>query len=44
MRVRSGGADPATVQADVLALPIFRGEREMPPDLAALDEIGRAHV
>ena len=37
MRVRSGGADPATVQADVLALPIFRGEREMPPDLAALD-------
>jgi leucyl aminopeptidase len=37
MRVRSGGADPATVEADVLALPIYRDEHELPPDLAALD-------
>ena len=37
MRVRAERTKPAAVQADVLAVPIYRGDREMPPDLAELD-------
>lgn len=37
MRVRAEETKPASVQADVLALPIYRTDRELPPDLAALD-------
>src|ERR1700674_2688219 len=37
MRVRAETTKPAAVQADVLAVPIYRGDREMPPDLAELD-------
>ena len=37
MRVRAETTKPASVQADVLALPIYRDDREMPADLAELD-------
>ena len=37
MRLRAESGDPATVQADVLAVPIYKEDREMPADLAALD-------
>jgi leucyl aminopeptidase len=37
MRVRAETSKPASVQADVLAIPFYRGERELPPDLAELD-------
>ncbi|MBA3689425.1 MAG: aminopeptidase [Chloroflexi bacterium] len=38
MRVRADSSKPASVQADVLAVPIYREDREPPPDLAQLDE------
>jgi leucyl aminopeptidase len=37
MRLRAESGDPATIQADVLAVPIYREDREMSGDLAALD-------
>jgi leucyl aminopeptidase len=37
MRVRAETTQPASVQADVLAVPIYRGDRDLPPDLAELD-------
>jgi leucyl aminopeptidase len=37
MRVRASDNDPAAIEADVLAIPIYREDREFPPDLAALD-------
>ena len=37
MRVRAETIKPASVQADVLALPIYLQDRELPPDLAELD-------
>jgi leucyl aminopeptidase len=37
MRVRATGEPPATVDADVLAVPIYREDAEMPSDLADLD-------
>ncbi len=37
MRVRAEKTKPASVQADVLAVPIYRTDRELPPDLAELD-------
>jgi leucyl aminopeptidase len=37
MRVRAETTRPQSVQADVLAVPIYREDREMPPDLAELD-------
>lgn len=37
MRVHAAPADPATVTADVLAVPIYREDAEFPADLAALD-------
>jgi leucyl aminopeptidase len=37
MRVRAVPEGPATVVADVLAVPIYREDREFPPDLAELD-------
>ncbi len=37
MRVRAETTKPALVQADVLALPIYRDDREMPADLVELD-------
>ena len=37
MRVRSETTKPAAVRADVLAVPIYRDDRELPPDLAELD-------
>jgi leucyl aminopeptidase len=37
MRVRATGELPATVDADVLAVPIYREDEEMPADLAELD-------
>jgi leucyl aminopeptidase len=37
MRVRAETTKPASVQADVLALSIYREDRDMPPDLAELD-------
>jgi leucyl aminopeptidase len=37
MRVRADSSKPAAVQADVLAVPIYRDDRDMPPDLAELD-------
>ena len=37
MRVRAETTKPASVQADVLAVPIYRDDRELPPDLAELD-------
>jgi leucyl aminopeptidase len=38
MRVRADGSKPAAVQADVLAVPIYRDDGETPADLAELDE------
>jgi leucyl aminopeptidase len=38
MRVRADSSKPASVQADVLAVPIYLDDREPPPDLAELDE------
>lgn len=37
MRVRAESTRPAAVQADVLAVPLYREDRELPPDLAELD-------
>ena len=37
MRLRATTSPPATVEADVLAVPIYRDEAEMPADLAELD-------
>jgi leucyl aminopeptidase len=37
MRVRAETTKPASVQADVLAVPIYLDDRELPPDLAELD-------
>jgi leucyl aminopeptidase len=37
MRVRADSSKPASVQADVLAVPIYLDDRELPPDLAELD-------
>ena len=37
MRVRATAGPPATVEADVLAVPIFREDAEMAADLAELD-------
>lgn len=37
MRVRALAVDPAAVEADVLAIPIYRDDREFPADLAKLD-------
>jgi leucyl aminopeptidase len=37
MRVRATAGPPATVEADVLAVPIFREDAEMADDLAQLD-------
>jgi hypothetical protein len=38
MRVRADSSKPASVQADVLAVPIYLEDREPPPDLTELDE------
>jgi leucyl aminopeptidase len=38
MRVRADSGSPSTITADVLAVPIYREDREFPPDLASLDE------
>ena len=37
MRLRAANGPPATVDADVLAVPIYREDAEMPADLAELD-------
>jgi leucyl aminopeptidase len=37
MRVRAITGAPATIEADVLAVPIYREDSEMAPDLAELD-------
>jgi hypothetical protein len=37
MRVRATAGPPATVEADVLAVPIYRDDAEMAADLAELD-------
>jgi leucyl aminopeptidase len=37
MRLRAESADPARVAADVLAIPIYREDKEITGDLAALD-------
>jgi leucyl aminopeptidase len=37
MRLRAESTDPATVQADVLAVPIYREDKEIAGDLAQLD-------
>jgi leucyl aminopeptidase len=37
MRVRAESVNPATVSADVLAIPIYKEDAEFPADLAALD-------
>ncbi|MDP9269720.1 MAG: aminopeptidase [Chloroflexota bacterium] len=37
MRVRAASESPSTISADVLAVPIYRDDREFPPDLADLD-------
>jgi leucyl aminopeptidase len=37
MRVRAETTKPASVRADVLAVPIYREDREPPPDLVELD-------
>ncbi len=37
MRVRAESTAAADVQADVLAIPIYRDDRDLPSDLAALD-------
>jgi leucyl aminopeptidase len=38
MRVRADSSKPASVQADVLAVPIYTDDRELPADLLELDE------
>ena len=38
MRVRADPSKPAAVQADVLAVPIYREDSDIPPDLAELDQ------
>ena len=37
MRVRADTSKPASVAADVLAVPIYLSDRELPPDLVELD-------
>ena len=37
MRVRAESSKPMSVPADVLAVPIYRDDRDMPADLAELD-------
>ncbi|HEX6474626.1 MAG TPA: hypothetical protein VF114_06015, partial [Candidatus Limnocylindria bacterium] len=37
MRLRAESTDPASVQADVLAIPIYKEDKEISGDLAALD-------
>ena len=37
MRLRAESTDPASIQADVLAVPIYREDKEISGDLAALD-------
>jgi leucyl aminopeptidase len=37
MRVRATSDPPASVEADVLAVPVYRDDAEMPADLAELD-------
>jgi leucyl aminopeptidase len=37
MRLRAESTDPATVQADVLAVPIYKEDKKISGDLAALD-------
>jgi len=37
MRVRAQSISPAAAQADVLAVPIYREDRDFPPDLVELD-------
>ena len=37
MRLRADSSDPASVQADVLAVPIYKEDAEISGDLAALD-------
>jgi leucyl aminopeptidase len=37
MRLRAESSDPAAVQADVLAVPIYREDKEISGDLAVLD-------
>jgi len=37
VRFRADAIDPATVEADVLAVPIYKEDRELTGDLAALD-------
>jgi leucyl aminopeptidase len=37
MRLRAESGDPATIAADVLAVPIYKEDRELSGDLAALD-------
>jgi leucyl aminopeptidase len=38
MRVRAVSATPAAIEVDVLAVPIYRDEAELPGDLGELDE------
>jgi leucyl aminopeptidase len=38
MRLRAEPTDPATIQADVLAVPLYREDKEIAGDLAALDD------
>src|SRR6185503_20551503 len=38
MRVRAETSKPASVQADVLAVPIYTDDRALPADLRELDE------
>jgi len=37
MRVRADSGSPSAIQADVLAVPLYREDREFPADLAELD-------
>jgi leucyl aminopeptidase len=37
MRVRAATGSPSSIEADVLAVPVYREDREFPPDLAELD-------
>ena len=37
MRFRAESTDPAAVQADVLAVPLYKEDTEITGDLAALD-------
>jgi leucyl aminopeptidase len=37
MRLRATTGSPATIEADILAVPIYREDAEMAPDLAELD-------